>query len=166
MSQISKEAIAGVWPRQMGEAPITEVWPSICAFAPARMLAKLYGLPFPLGLFFAILTLPVSLGLFAVTLMWRYSLSTHYVRVRTGPRGKEAQRVALAELEEVRINQQSGQEFYRAADVELISGGRVVLTLSGVPNPAAFRHNILQARDALIQVDACRRAEEVAAAAS
>ena len=166
MSQISKEAVAGVWPSELGEAPITEVWPSISALAPGRFLAKLYGLPFPLGLLFGILTLQVPLSLFAVTLLWRYSLSTQYVRVRTGPLGKETQRVALAELEEVRINQQPGQDYYRAADLELISGGGVVLTLAGVPNPAAFRNNILQARDALLQVAACRRAQEVPAAAS
>ena len=166
MSQISKEAVAGVWPIELGEAPITEVWPSISALAPARMLAKLYALPFPLGLIFGILTLPIALTLFAVTLVWRYSLTTQYVRVRTGPRGKETQRVALAELQEVRINQQPGQEFYRAADLELVSAGGGVLTLAGVPNPAAFRNNILQARDALLQVAACRRAEEVPVAAS
>lgn len=165
MSEISKEAVAGVWPSELGEAPITEVWPSICALAPARWLAKLYELPFPLSLLFVFLTLPVTSVLFALTLLRRYSLSTQYIRLRTGLRGKEAQRVALTELEDVQIKQQPGQAFYRAADLELICGGRAVLTLAGVPNPAAFRNNILQARDALLQVAACRRTEQVPTAA-
>lgn len=166
MSQISKEAVAGVWPAELGEAPITEVWPSISALAPARALARLYSLPFPVSFLFAVLTLPVVLGLFAVTLLWRYSLTTQSVRVRKGLGGKESQRVPLAELDDVRIVDQPGHAFYRTANLELVSGGRVVLTLAGVPSPSAFRSNILQARDAMVQVAACRRAEEPAVAAS
>ena len=166
MSQISKEAVAGVWPTELGEAPITEVWPSTSALAPARALARLYSLPFPVSFLFAVLTLPVSLLLFAVTLLWRYSLTTQNVRVRKGLGGKESQRVSLAELDDVRVAERPGQGFYRTADLELVSGGRVVLTLAGVPNPSSFRSNILQARNAMLQVAACRNAEGIAVAAS
>jgi hypothetical protein len=166
MSAISQEAVAGLWPVDLGEANITEVWPSICANPIGRVLGKLYALPIPLGLVFAIATMPVALALWAMNRLRRYSLTTQHVGMRKGLGTKAGEQVSLAELEDVRIVARPGQAFYRAADLELISGGRVALTLPGVPNPETFRHNILVARDALQQVSAYRRAEETSAAAS
>jgi hypothetical protein len=165
MCKISNEAVAGVWPVDLGEAAITEVWPSISATRLGQALGKPYALPFPLGLLFGILTLPLVLGLFAYTRTWRYTLTTTRVRVRAGPKGKDKAEAKLSEIEQVRIIQRPGQAFYRAADLELVGGDRVLLHLPGVPNPEPFRRNILQARDALVLVATCRQAQESLAAA-
>ncbi len=163
MSSISSQALAGVTPPDVREAIITEVWPSIAANRLGRALGRLYALPIPFGLFCAVATLPLPLFLFAGTLFQRYSLTTLHVRVRKGLAGKNAEQVSLADLDDVRLVERPGQGFYHAADLELVSQGRVALTLRGVPNPEAFQHNILAARDALMQVRAANQAERAAA---
>src|SRR5437899_1663772 len=40
MTAISQEAVAGVWPVELGEAAITEAWPSIAAYGLGRMLGR------------------------------------------------------------------------------------------------------------------------------
>ena len=172
MSEISQEAVAGVWPIEFGEAPITVVWPTSAAHGVGRaigwVLEKLYALPILFRFLFAVVAMSLALGLYVSTrvLTWfaRYGLTTLRVCARRGPYGKEVGQVSLSNLDEVRIVQRPGQAFYNSADLELLSGGRVVLTLAGVPNPETFRHNILAARDALLQVTACRRAQETVAA--
>jgi hypothetical protein len=170
MSQISKEAIAGVWPAELGEAHITQTFPSISASAPGRFLGSLYGLPHPIGFLVHIATLPVpimlAIALFLFGRFRRYQLTSTRVRVRRGFGDKEGPQVALDALDDVRIVVRPGQAFYRAADLELISGGQVALTLPGVPTPEAFQQNILEARNALVQVRECQQAQETAQVAS
>lgn len=170
MSQISKEAVAGVWPTDLGEAHITQAFPSISASALGRFLGSLYSLPQPIGFLIHIVTLPVPIMLAVAMFLFsgfrRYQLTSTRVRIRRGTKDKDSPQVMLAELEEVRPVVRGGQSFYRAADLQLISGGQVALTLSGVPNAEAFRQNILEARNALVQVKQCRLALETAAAAS
>ena len=158
MSGASKQAVAGVVPFESEEALITQVCPSIAANPVGRVLGRLYDLPIPFGLIFAMLTLPIPLVLFFATLFRRYALSTRRVWIRKGLRGKDGPGVQLAEIEEVRVAVRPGQEFYRAADLHVVVAGRDALLLRGVPNPEAFRHNILAARDAVVQVRAVREA--------
>ena len=169
MSQISKEAVAGVWPVDLGEAHITQTFPSISASALGRLLGSLYSLPQPIGFFMHIVTLPLPIMLAVVQFLFsgfrRYQVTSKRVRVRRGTRDKDGPQVLLSELDEVRPVVRAGQSFYRAADLQLISGGQVALTLSGVPNSEAFRQNIIEARDALVQVKECRDAQEAVAAA-
>ena len=162
MSQISKAAVAGVWPVDLGEADIARAFPSISATGLGKMLGRLYGLPWPIGFVIHLLTLPIPVVL-AVTMFVlggfrRYTLSSMRVRVRRGLSDKPGPEVDLTKLHEVRMVVRPGQEFYRAADLELISGGQIALTLSVVQTAEAFMHNILEARDALVQVAACHKA--------
>ena len=168
MSQISKEAIAGVWPSDFGEAHITQTFPSISASALGRLLGSLYSLRFPIGFLIHIATLPVpimlAIAMFLFSGFRRYQLTSTRVRIRRGFRDKQGLEVALCELEDVRLVVRPGQAFYRAADLELISRGQVALTLPGVWSAEAFRQNILEAWHALVQVRECLSHETAAAA--
>jgi len=169
MSQISKEAIAGVWPADLGEAHITQRFPSVSASALGRFLGSLYGLPQPIGFLIHIATLPVpillAIAMFVFGGFRRYQLTSTRVRVRRGTRAKEGgPEVSLMELDDVRLVVRPGQAFYRAADLELISHGQVALTLPGVWSAEPFRQNILEARHALVQVRECLAHETAAAA--
>jgi hypothetical protein len=171
MSQISNEAIAGVWPTELGEAHITQTFPSISASGLGRLLGSLYGLPIPIGLLIHLATLPVpimlAVAMFLFSGMRRYQVTSTRVRVRRGIRAKEGgPQVMLEELDDVRLVVRPGQAFYRAADLELISHGQVALTLAGVPTAEAFQQNILEARHALVQVKECLAAQTTASAAS
>jgi hypothetical protein len=168
MSQISKEAVAGVWPVDYGEAHIATAWPSISATGLGRFLGGLYSLPLPLGLLLHLATLPLPIicaaAMYVMSGFRRYTLSTTRIRVNRGIRGASRAEVGLANLDEVRLVQRAGQPYYLAADLELVSGGQTVLTLAGVRHADAFHRNILRARDALVLVKQCREAEAAAAA--
>src|SRR3989442_15081602 len=109
MSEISKEAVAGVWPIEFGEASITVVWPTSAAHRVGRaiglVLEKLYALPILVRFFFALVATPLALGLYVSTraLTWftRYWLTTLRVFARRGPFGREVGQVLLSDLEEV-----------------------------------------------------------------
>ncbi len=169
MSQIGKEAVAGVWPVELGEAHVTQTFPSISASGIGRFLGLIFSLPFPIGFMIHLLTVPIPV-LVAITMFFfgrfrRYQLTSTRVRIRRGIRDQAGPQVLLSELEDVRLVVRPGQTFYRAADLELVSGGRVALTLAGVPVADAFRHNIIESRDAFVQVLACQNAQEATASA-
>ena len=44
----------------------------------------------------------------------------------------------------------ANSEFYRSANLEIVSKGKVVLTLKGVPGPESFRHAIINAYKAWV----------------
>jgi hypothetical protein len=165
MPQISKEAVAGVWPVEFGEALITRTFPSISSNAFGRFLGTLYGLPFPIGFIIHLATVPfpvlTAILMYLVTGFRRYQLTSLRVCVRRGIRGKDDAQVGLDRVDEVRTVVRKGQEYFRAGDLELVSRGDVVLTLHGVPTVEAFRQNILRARAALVQVrDAINASKE------
>lgn len=170
MSENSAQAVSGVWPIELGEAHIHQTLPSISSSGLGRFLGSIYGLPFPIGLILHMISLPVpillSIMLFLFRGFRRYVITSTRVCVRHGFRGSDSQEVMLSELEDVRLVARAGQAFYGAADLELVVGGRVALTLAGVPRAEAFLHNILESRDAFVQVQACREQQEMAVAAS
>ena len=162
MSQISKAAVAGVWPVELGEAFIAQAFPSISATGVGRLLGRLYRLPFAIGFIVHLATLPIPVTLAALMFLFggfrRYVVSTTRIRERRGLKDRGGRQVLLSELEDVRAVVRPGQAFYRAADLELIVGGQVALTLPGVTVAEAFRHVILEARDAVVHVAQCHKA--------
>jgi hypothetical protein len=65
--------------------------------------------------------------------------------IRKGWSGTPSQEVALADIDEVRVVTDANSDFFRAANLEIVSNGQVVLTLPGVPEAEAFRHAIINA---------------------
>jgi hypothetical protein len=53
--------------------------------------------------------------------------------------------VALKDIDDVRIEAGSYNEYYRSATLEIISKGQVAMRLSGVEEPEGFRHAIVNA---------------------
>src|SRR5260370_42257827 len=64
---------------------------------------------------------------------------------RRGPRPKATDEGALADIEDVHILKDADSDFYREGTLEIMSGGKPVLTLEGVPEPESFREAILNA---------------------
>ncbi|MCI0456172.1 MAG: PH domain-containing protein [Gemmataceae bacterium] len=148
MRDVRNQVIAGVVPPELDEARIREAWPSV---ARSPGLAGL-GRALTRTIFLAPLAwLLMSAGYFGKllpVLARRYTLTNRRVMIRRGWKGKPGQEVRLDAIDEVRIKTDANSDFFRAADLEIISNGQVALTLRGVPEPDGFRHAILNARDA------------------
>lgn len=150
MTALPPQPVTGLTPPQLAEARIREVWPSV-ASAPAiaglgRMLTHTYILA-PLG--WLIMSL-VYFGKILPFLMRRYRLTNRRVMIRKGWSGTSAGEVELKDIDDVRLTTDANSAFFRAGNLEILNGGKPVLTLTGIPEPESFRQLILNARNAWV----------------
>jgi uncharacterized membrane protein YdbT with pleckstrin-like domain len=130
------------------ETRIREVWPTV-ARAPAiaglgKLLTKTIILA-PLGW---LLMSGVYFGKVMLFTAIRYKLTDKRIMILRGWSAKVSQAVALADIEDVQLDPASVDHFFRSADLKIISGGEAAMTLTAVPDAEAFRHAILDARNA------------------
>lgn len=142
------QSVTGITPPDLGEARVREVYPSVARNAGIAALgraltATIIGAPIAWlimsGLYFAKL-----LPLF----MRRYTLTNRRVMIRAGWKGTPAGEVALADIDDVKLVTDGNSDFFRAGNLEIVSGGKTALTLAGVPEPEGFRQAILNTRNA------------------
>lgn len=145
MQDARQQAVTGLTPPQAGEALIREVWPSVAAHAGVASLGRvltrsIVGAPAA----WAVMAFFYFLKIFPF-LATRYTLTNRRLMVRRGLRPTPAHEVPLGEIDEVRVRTDANSEFFRAATLEILSHGKPVLTLKGVPGPESFRRSILDA---------------------
>jgi len=149
-------AIAGVASEK--EAVITSVWPSIASTPVGRLIgmlneciplringiklsALIFGLPLaPLGL----------LEYLRLKVMGRkYVLTNKSLQVWATLGAQQLKSVPLADIKELRMYSRNGQEFFHAAEIELIGAdGGVLLRMHGIGYPETFQHNLEEAQQA------------------
>jgi hypothetical protein len=144
-----RQPVTGVTPPELGEARIRESWPSVLGIAPG--LAKL-GQKLIRSVVLAPLGWLLHAPLFALKLApWvckRYTLTNRRLMIQKGwkPNPQSpVQEVKLADIDEVRLDPASQDNFYHSGTLEVLTGGKVVLTLPGVPEPEGFRQAIINA---------------------
>lgn len=145
MIDAQQQVIAGVMPPELGEAKIRESWPSVAA-SPAiaglgQALTRTIILAPLAWMIMALVYFGKVLPLFAR----RYTLTNRRLMIRRGWKGKVSHEVALADIDEVRVQSDVNSRFFRAGTLEIISKGQVVMILAGVPEPDSFREAILNA---------------------
>jgi hypothetical protein len=145
------QAVTGVTPPMMGEAPIRECWPTMLAIQPglARLARACFRAVFPVNVLLAPLgwlaLAPLFPLKFAPVICRRYTLTNRRLMIQKGWKPTPFQEVALADVENVRIIDDTYDDFYLSADIEVVAGGKVALTLPAVPEPEGFRHAIVNA---------------------
>lgn len=144
--QTPRQAVAGLTPPQLGEAMIREVWPTVRSVSAgvAALSAKLMRSVFlaPLGW---VLNSLLFGRKFAPVLCRRYTLTNRRLMVRRGWKPALVQEIALKDIDDVRLIADSYDAFYRSGDLQVLSGGKEVLKLIGVPEPESFRQAIVNA---------------------
>jgi hypothetical protein len=146
-----RQAIAGVTPPQISEARIREEWPTVLGINPAvatlsRKLVKTVLLA-PLGW---LLLLPIFGLKLSPFLCRRYTLTNRRLMIRRGWKPAPVQEIALADIDEVRLDPASIDSFYLAGTLEIVSRGQVVMRLPGTPEPEGFRQAIINAYTAWV----------------
>lgn len=147
---IRDQAVTGLIPPSVAEALIREVYPSVARSSGVasfgKMLTRTIVLA-PLG------WLIMSAGYFGKLLpfaMTRYTLTNRRLMIRKGWKGVPKQEVALADIDEVRMVTDDNSDFFRAANLEIVSRGAVAMVLAGVPDPESVRHAIVNACNAWV----------------
>lgn len=149
-------AISGVSANR--ESILTTVYPSIASTAVGRSLGKIYdSIPLRImgiklsHLLFVLPTAPLALAAyFALKLMGKkYVLTNRSVQIWAAFGNRQLEQVALADIDDVVIDQQPGQQFYPAADLYLVNkAGAAILVLEGVSRAEVLRQNLIEARNA------------------
>jgi hypothetical protein len=143
----SRPPVTGVVPPSVGEAMIREVRPTLLGIQPgaAALGSRLVRTVFlaPLGW---LIQGPLFALKFGPFFSKRYTLTNRRLRIRHGLKGvtSENEQVLLREIDDVRFDPDRVDPYYLSGDLEVVAGGKV-LRLAGVPEPAGFRHAILNA---------------------
>ena len=156
-------AISGV--SASAETVVMIKYPSICCRGIGRALGSLYeSIPAPKingikpsYLLFPLPTAPfAALGYLTLKVSGeRYVLTNRSVQICSSLGNRRIASVALSDIDEIEVIQQTGQKFFKAADLYLLnSEGESLATVAAVPHAEGFRQTILKARDALVQVEA------------
>src|SRR5262249_53828832 len=127
-----------------------EVWPSVAAHPAVAGLGRALTRTIALAPLAWLLMAPFYFLKVLPFLARRYTLTNRRLMVRRGLKGKPSQEVALADIDEVRLQTDSNSTFFRAGTLEVLSKGKVILTLPGVPEPDSFRHAIINAYKAWV----------------
>ena len=141
------------------------VWPSISAFPSGQFLGRMYDIKFPnlnravrVGNLIALASIPHALFLYfyklAPGLGLRYMLTNRRVVVLRGIKNAEKNSVALDNFDDIKIEVQPGQEWFKAGDLIFQNGDREVFRLAGVSRPEAFRSQCLKTHLAYVGIKA------------
>jgi hypothetical protein len=153
MSNAKSQAICGV--SAGAETQLMTKWPSIAAMSLGRFVGQLMA-SIPARLLLALPVLaPIGALLYFVqkVIGERFTITNKSVQRWSGLGSRMIQRVELTDIAGIEVKQQSGQEFFRAADLLLLNAkGDVVMRLEGLPHAEIFRENITKARQASLQV--------------
>lgn len=145
MVDVRKQAVTGVVPPQLGEAIIREVWPSVATSAAVaglgRMLTRtIIGAPLAW-----LMMAPFYFKKVLPFLATRYTLTNQRVMIQRGLKPEPSESVQLTEIDDVALEKDANSQFFRAGTLKILSQGKEVLVLPGVPEPESFRHAILNA---------------------
>jgi hypothetical protein len=147
----TRQAVTGVVPPEIGEAMIREVRPTVLAGGAAipglaHTLIRTIVLA-PLGW---LLLAPLFAKKLLPFVCTRYTLTNRRLMIQRGLKPSPAHVVELREIDDVRVVDSTRDTFYLSATLEVLSGGKVVLTLPGVPEPEGFRRAIRSAVSAWV----------------
>lgn len=127
---------------------IREIWPTVARVPAVANLGKLLNntiILAPLGwLIMSGVYFSKVLPFVAV----RYRLTDKRLMILKGWKGAIKEQVALAEIDDVLLDPASIDQFFRSADLQIITAGKVAMTLTAVPDAESFRHAILDSRNA------------------
>jgi hypothetical protein len=152
---LTKQAISGVAPPDLGEVTVMTVWPSIAANPLGRALGQMYEIQAGVGIFtigklMMALTIPVALALYFARLApfacRRYRLTNRRVLVLNGPTGTPERGIGLDEFDTIDLVVLPGQGWYKAGELIFRRGTIEAMRLNGVSRPETFRQTCLKAQ--------------------
>jgi hypothetical protein len=145
MVNATAQVVTGVVPPELGEAKIREAWPSVAASPALAGLGQALTRTIVLA---PVAWMIMALAYFGKLLPFvarRYTLTNKRLMIRKGWSAKPVKEVALADIDEVRVQTNLNSNFFRAGTLEIVSKGQIVMMIPGMPEPDSFRQAILNA---------------------
>ncbi len=133
--------------RKGTEQLIRETWPGA---TDTPLLAGLAHLLMRTIVLAPLAWLPLALGLGKKVMPFlakRYTLTNRRIMIRHGLNPSVAKEVALADIDDVVLEDGTYNAFYHTGHLDVIVKGQVAMKLHAVPEPEAFRRAILLTKD-------------------
>jgi hypothetical protein len=143
--QDRKQPITGVIAPQEREAHIRTAWPSLAAWPAVATLGRKLIQSYVLAPVGWMLMLPFYFLKVLPIVGFRYTLTNRRVMIQTGWLRKIKQEMSLADIDDIRVVRDGNSLYFRSGTIELLSGGGVKMTLTGVKEPEVFHHAIRNA---------------------
>jgi hypothetical protein len=143
-----KVAVTGLLPPQRGEALIRETWPGVNDVPALAGLAHTLMRTIVLAPVAWLLLAPCYFKKVLPFIAKRYTVTNRRVMIRRGLKPVPSHEVALADVEDVRVEEGTIHPFYRTATLDVMSKGQVALRLTAVRDFESFRRAILNAKSA------------------
>jgi hypothetical protein len=143
---LTRQAIAGLTPPHQAEAMVREIWPSVVeaqsglAVLGQKMMSSMVLAPLAW-----LLLAPLYFKKILPFLSKRYTLTNRRLMIQRGLKPRPVLEIALADIDDVRIATDSHNAFYKCSTVEILTNGKVAMTLTGVPEADSFRNAIINA---------------------
>jgi Bacterial PH domain len=148
MVEAVAQVITGVVPPLLAEGRVREAWPSVQSHPVVATVGLLLTRTIVLAPLAWLLMSGVYFGKLLPLVGKRYTLTNRRLMIRRGWKCSVAKEIALADIDDVRAEPDANSNFFRAANLVIVSKGQVVMTLAGVPEPDGFREAILNAQSA------------------
>jgi Bacterial PH domain len=132
------------------ETRIREIWPSVKRMPAIANLGKMLIKSILLAPLGWLVMSAVYFGKILPFVGVRYKLTDKRLMILHGWGKSPSQEVALSDIDDVQIDVASIDQFFRSADLKIMRAGQVAMTLTAVPDAAAFRHAILDSRNAWV----------------
>ena len=149
MPELHHLPVTGVVPPQDAVATIREAWPSVTRFPAVAQLGRRLTSTIFLAPLAWLLMAPFYFAKVLPPFACRYRITNRGVEIRKAW-GKLAQEIALADIDDVRLQTDGNSEFFRAGTLELVCSGEVRMRLPGTPEPESFRIAIVNACNAWV----------------
>ena len=127
---------------------IREIWPSVKRVPAVANLGKLLNNTIVLAPLGWLIMSGIYFGKVLPIVGVRYRLTDKRLMILKGWKGAIKEQVALADIDDVQLDPATIDQFFRSADLKIISNGNVAMTLTAVPDAESFRHAILDSRNA------------------
>ena len=145
MARVRKQAVTGVMPPSVEEAVIRETWPSVARAAGIAGLGRALTRTVVLAPLAWLLMAPFYFSKVLPFLACRYTLTNRRLMIRRGWKARPTHQIALNEIDDIQIVKDANSDFFRAATVDVYSGGKVALKLPGTPEPESFVNAVINA---------------------
>jgi hypothetical protein len=145
MLDVRKQAVTGVVSTQQAEVMIRERWPSVARFGAVAGLGRQLTRTILLAPLAWLLMGPFYFAKVLPIVGRRYTLTNRRLMIRKGWSARPVKEVPLDQIDDIQIQYDSNSDFFRAGTLEVVFGGKVVLSMPGTPGAEAFRLAILNA---------------------
>ena len=160
------QAIAGVAPVDRAETTVMTVWPSVAGMRllgipVGKMLGRLLNIKagfyiFTVGNLIALAAIPIGLVLFLKRVgpfvAMRYRVTNQRIVVERGLTGVEERSLAFDRFDNIQVEVDSGDEWYKSGDLVFRQGDVERFRLEGVSRPEAFRQVCWKSHQAYVGV--------------